>query len=85
MNKTKAKHKANESVSQMLLRAADCARLCGVSRRTWFRLDTSLRTPASIRLGGSPVWRREDLDLWISWDCPSRNEFETRMESQNAK
>ena len=83
MNKTVTKK--NEVAKQVLLRAADCARLCGVSRRTWFRLAGSARTPASIRLGASPVWRREDLDLWISWNCPSRKEFESRKESQNAK
>jgi predicted DNA-binding transcriptional regulator AlpA len=68
----------------VLLRAADCARLCRVSRRTWFRLAASARTPASIRLGASPVWRREDLDLWISLGCPSREEFAARKEVQNA-
>ena len=52
--------------------------ICGVSRRTWFRLAASERTPASIRLGASPVWRREDLNLWISLGCPSRKEFEAK-------
>ena len=80
MSKTLTKQKENEVDNQVLLRAADCARICGVSRRTWFRLAASDRTPASIRLGASPVWRREDLELWISWDCPSRKRFETGKE-----
>jgi predicted DNA-binding transcriptional regulator AlpA len=78
MNNTRV----NEVDNQILLRAADCARLCGVSRRTWFRLDASARTPASIRLGASPVWRREDMDLWISLGCPTRKEFEARKENE---
>lgn len=82
MNKTKA-HKEVKSINQILFRAVDCARLCGISRRTWFRLVANFKTPASIRLGGSPVWRREDLDLWISWNCPSRKDFEARKETQS--
>jgi len=63
---------------KVLYSAADCARLCGVSRRTWFRLSSSLRTPACIRVGASPRWVRKTLELWISMSCPSRQEFEAR-------
>ena len=81
MSETVTRQSNVDSFNQAaLLRCADCARLCGVSRRTWFRLAASARTPASIRLGASPVWRREDLELWIRWDCPSRKEFEARKE-----
>ena len=83
MSKTVTRQSDVDSLNQAaLLRAADCARLCGVSRRTWFRLAASARTPASIRLGASPVWRREDVELWISWNCCSRQEFEARKQSE---
>ena len=82
MSKILKKQKEKAVTNQVLLRAADCARLCGVSKRTWFRLAASARTPVSIRLGASPVWRRKDLDLWISWDCPNRQEYESRKESE---
>ena len=67
-----------------LLSAAECARMCGVSRRTWFRLASSAKTPGSVRVGGSPRWRRRDLELWISWGCKSRQEFEARREAEDA-
>jgi predicted DNA-binding transcriptional regulator AlpA len=82
MNSVTKKRGEVELANQVLLRAVDCARLCGVSRRTWFRLASSAKTPPSIRLGGSSVWRREDLELWITLGCPSRKEFEARMEAE---
>ncbi|MFC1633650.1 helix-turn-helix transcriptional regulator [Planctomycetota bacterium] len=72
------RRKMESGVEAVLLRAADCARLCGVSRRTWFRLSASARTPACVRVGASPRWRCEDLELWIRWNCPPRKEFEAR-------
>lgn len=61
-----------------LLSAADAARMCRISRRTWFRLVSAGKTPASVRVGGSPRWRRGDLDDWIRMGCPKRREFEVR-------
>lgn len=79
MTKTTTKEQQpREILGAALLSAADCARLCGVSRRTWFRLTASGKTPASVRVGGSPRWRRSDLDTWISLGCADRREFEAR-------
>lgn len=68
--------------STSLLSAADCARICQISRRSWFRLVAGARVPACVRVGALPRWRYEDVDLWIRWNCPSRKEFETRKESE---
>jgi predicted DNA-binding transcriptional regulator AlpA len=65
---------------QILLSAADCARLCGLSRRTWFRLAASAKCPACVRVGCSPRWRLSDIKQWIEWGCPSSKEFEARKE-----
>jgi len=82
MNNTATKQKSVELAEEKtLLSAADCASMCGVSRRTWFRLSASLRTPACIRVGASPKWRREDLALWIRLNCCSRQEFEARKQA----
>ncbi len=82
MSKMMTKPSEVEMSSQTLLRAADCARLCGVSRRTWFRLSASARTPACVRVGASPRWRRGDMELWIGWNCCSRQEFEARKQAE---
>lgn len=84
MKKTVAEKKGdNAAIEKGLYSAADCARMCGVSRRTWFRLAACAKTPASVRVGGSPRWRRRDMELWISWGCKSRQEFETRREAES--
>lgn len=80
MAKTATKQENIESAS--LLSAADAAKMCNVSRRTWFRLSASARTPACVRVGASPRWRREDLGLWIGWNCCSRQEFEARKQAE---
>jgi len=75
MNKTVAKES-----DKILLSAADCAKMCGISRRTWFRLAASAKCPASVRVGASPRWRSNDIDQWISMGCPDRKTFESLQE-----
>lgn len=66
---------SKDSIAPMLLRAAACASLCGVSRRTWDRLKSSGKLPPSYKLGNSRVWKRTDLELWIGWDMPCLDKF----------
>ena len=61
-----------------LLSAAECAMMCQLSRRSWFRLNASGKVPACVRVGASPRWRRSDLLDWISWGCCDRKAFEDR-------
>jgi predicted DNA-binding transcriptional regulator AlpA len=84
--KRTAKEKTHlEQVSQTVLySAADCARMCGLSRRTWFRLASSARTPACVRVGASPRWVRKTLEHWIALGCPDRRTFEARLEAEDA-
>ena len=63
-----------------LLSAADAAKMCRISRRSWFRLNSSGRVPSCVRVGGSPRWRRTDLESWISKNCPDRKSFEAMRE-----
>ena len=79
MSKATKHNKGIEILSEKVLySAADCARMCGINRRTWFRLVAAGKTPACVRVGASPKWRRKDLELWIRSDCCSRHEFESR-------
>lgn len=77
--KTKMKEQRTQPVNEaILLSAAQCAKMCGISRRSWFRLNASAKVPACVRVGFSPRWVRKTLERWIAMGCPSRKEFEAR-------
>ncbi len=79
MSKEQTKRKHSESTSEpALLSAAQCAQMCGISRRSWFRYVASGKTPPCVHLNNNPKWRREDIELWIHWNLPTRREFEAR-------
>ncbi len=81
--RTKVKEQRIQSVNETILySAADCARVCGISRRSWFRLNASGKVPACVRVGASPRWVRKTLERWISLGCPSRCEFQAMQEMQ---
>jgi len=65
-----------------LLSAADCARMCHISKRQWFRLNSSGKIPAPVRIGGSVRWRQSDIEHWLDLCCPDRQTFETVKGSQ---
>ena len=67
----------------LLVRAPEAAHLCGVSEASWHRLRAAGRTPAPLRLGGSVVWRMEELREWCEAGCPARREWETRRAAQD--
>ena len=73
------------SITPLLLRAAECASLCGVSRRTWDRLKSSGKLPPSFKLGNSRVWKRCDLESWIRWNMPCLDKFLELKEMECAK
>lgn len=59
----------------LLASAAQAAALCGLSVRTWWRLDSSGRIPKAVLLGGSKKWRRSELEAWTAAGCPPRTEW----------
>ena len=67
----------NENTLQ-LLTAKDAAKLCRLSKRSWFRLHACGKVPAPIRIGGSLRWRLSDIELWQSLSCPDRATFDAR-------
>jgi len=64
------------TADSLLLSASDAAELCGICRSTWLMLRDTGKTPAAIRLGRRVLWRRSDVEDWISLGCPSRERFE---------
>lgn len=59
-----------------LVGRTEAARLCAVSPATWDRLTAAGKVPRPIKLGGRVVWRRSDLESWVSLGCPDRKRFE---------
>lgn len=66
------KNEIQPSTGTIFLSAADCAKLCRISRRQWFRLSAGLRTQPCVRVGASPRWPRQSLELWIIFGCPDK-------------
>ena len=55
--------------------AIGAARLCGVSRAMWWKLDSSGRCPAAIRLGRRCLWKVDELREWLAAGCPPRDRW----------
>ena len=65
---------------QQLLNAEAVGEKLSLSKRTVFRLDSSGKIPAPVRINGSVRWIDSDIEQWISLGCPDRKIFETRKE-----
>ena len=64
------------SGSPSLLSAKRSSALVGVSLRTWWRLDSSGKIPAAVRIGNAKRWRTLELKDWIESGCPDRVKWE---------
>lgn len=62
-----------------LLSVKQVATLLGKSQRFIWSLHSRALLPAPVRLGRSVNWKRREIDQWIEWNCPSREEFEKRL------
>ena len=67
--------KSVQQLESILLSDAECAALCGVGRRTWRQYQAAGKVPPPIKLGGLTRWKRDDIELWIEWGCPSLERF----------
>ena len=70
------------ALGPLLVRAAEAARLCGLSRATWHRLSAAGRVPAPLRLGGAVLWRAAELAEWCAAGCPDRRTWEALRPAQ---
>lgn len=64
-------------VEKELLTVKDVAAVLSVSQRQIWKLHSSGRLPASVRLARSVRWRRNELERWLSAGCPARDKWET--------
>jgi len=56
-----------------LINAQAFGQRLSVSRRQIFRLNTSGKIPASIKVGGSVRWVSGEVSAWIEAGCPARD------------
>lgn len=75
----------SETLSPLMVSAEAAAELVGISVRTWHNLRSQGQTPPEIRLAGRVLWRRSDLELWISAGCPKRERFLELAQNQGMK
>ena len=55
------------------------------SLRSIRRLDATGEMPRGITLRGRKCWRFADLERWTEMGCPSRVEFEVRVQAENGR
>ncbi len=59
-----------------LLGVHDAAAICGIKRSLFLNMVATGRAPAPLKLGRRTLWRRSDLDSWITAGCPARDAWE---------
>jgi predicted DNA-binding transcriptional regulator AlpA len=71
------------AAAPLLIDAAQAASLCGLSRSTWFSMQSCGAIPAAVLRRGRLVrWSRQEIESWISAGCPSRDTWEIVKGSQ---
>ncbi|MCE5341289.1 MAG: AlpA family phage regulatory protein [Planctomycetaceae bacterium] len=64
--------------AENLLTAKTVGERLSLSKRQIFRLNSSGKIPAPIRIGGSVRWRQSDIKRWVDLNCPERKFFELK-------
>lgn len=65
-----------------LLTARQLGQMLSLSKTKIYQMIAAGQLPHSLRIGRSRRWRRNDINLWIEFDCPSMERFaELRAEA----
>lgn len=67
-----------------LLSAEAVGKMLSLSRRQIFRLNSSGKIPAPIRIGGAVRWAESTIAEWLAAGAPDRKTFEA-MQQQEAE
>ena len=71
--------------SPLLVAAPQSADLCGVSERTWRKLDRAALIPRAVHIGRRRLWLVDELRLWAAAGCPSRERWEALKRTTEAR
>jgi predicted DNA-binding transcriptional regulator AlpA len=64
------------TVAPLLISAAHCAELCGISRASWFAWQSSGFAPAAVLRRGRLVrWSADEIQRWCESGCPPRDRW----------
>jgi len=67
-----------------LISAKTVAQIFSLSKRQVFRLNSSGKIPAPVRVNGAIRWRESDIERWIALSCPDRQTFEATIKAEAA-
>jgi predicted DNA-binding transcriptional regulator AlpA len=62
--------------SPFAVEAREAARICGISRTSWYGLRAGGAIPAPIRLGRRVLWRVDELRRWLDAGCPNQRKWQ---------
>ena len=67
----------NTTQTEKLLTAKSLGQMLSLSKRQIFRLNSSGKIPAPVRIGGSVRWAESTIAKWLATGAPDRKTFET--------
>ena len=68
----------------VLLSAEALGRMLSLSRRQIFRLNSSGKIPAPIRIGGAVRWSERTIQDWLATGAKDRKTFEAMQQAEGA-
>jgi len=74
--------KTQTNQNTQLLNAKTLGLMLALSKRQVFRLNSSGKIPAPIRIGGSVRWAESTIAKWLKAGAPDRKTFEAMQEVQ---
>ena len=60
-----------------LLSAKTLGQMLGLSKRQIFRLNSSGKIPAPVRIGGAVRWSAEEISAWLAAGAKDRRTWES--------
>ena len=69
-------------MQEKLLSAEAVGKMLSLSRRQIFRLNSSGKIPAPIRIGGSVRWAESTIAQWLKAGAPDRKTFEAMQQAE---
>ncbi len=66
----------NTQTTEKLLTAKAVGEMLSLSKRQIFRLNSSGKIPAPVRIGGAVRWSTEEISAWLAAGAPDRKTFE---------
>jgi len=61
----------------LLLSANQAALLLGIGKSLLWAMNSAGKIPMPVKLGRRTLWRREELQEWVSAGCPSRDKWQS--------